>query len=97
MLYSTSPRNKRRSLLLTLFATITGTTHLVKVKTEMTNAAGLTIYQIEIVETMSSIVEVVAIDDSSAILQARDMYRNEDIELSYDDLIDTKFNILDKK
>lgn len=63
----------------------------------MTNAAGLTIYQIEIVETMSSIVEVVAIDDSSAILQAQDMYRNEDIELSYDDLIDTKFNILDKK
>lgn len=63
----------------------------------MTNAAGLTIYQIEIVETMSSIVEVIAIDDSSAILQAQDMYRSEDIVLESDDLIDTKFNILDKK
>lgn len=63
----------------------------------MNNTTGLTTYQVEIVETMSSIVEVVAIDDFSAILQARDMYRNEDIELFYDDLIDTKFNIFDKK
>ncbi|MGP9688600.1 DpnD/PcfM family protein [Psychrobacter sp. AOP22-C1-C5] len=63
----------------------------------MNNTTGLTTYQVEIVETMSCIVEVVAIDDSSAILQARDMYRNEDIELFYDDLIDTKFNIFDKK
>ncbi|MGP5514454.1 DpnD/PcfM family protein [Psychrobacter alimentarius] len=63
----------------------------------MTNELGLTTYQIEIVETMSRIVEVIATDDSSAILQARTMYRNEDVELFYDDLIDTKFNIFDKK
>ncbi|MBO6224176.1 MAG: DpnD/PcfM family protein [Psychrobacter sp.] len=63
----------------------------------MTNEVGLTTYQIEIVETMSRIVEVMATDDSSAILQARTMYRNEDVELFYDDLIDTKFNIFDKK
>lgn len=47
----------------------------------MTNEIGLTTYQIEIVETMSRIVEVIATDDSSAILQARTMYRNEDVEL----------------
>lgn len=58
----------------------------------MTNEIGLTTYQIEIVETMSRIVEVMATDDSSAILQARTMYRKEDVEL-----IDTKFNIFDKK
>lgn len=63
----------------------------------MTNEIGLTTYQIEIVETMSRIVEVMATDDSSAILQARTMYRNEDVELFYDDLIDTKFIIFDKK
>ncbi|MGO2213462.1 DpnD/PcfM family protein [Psychrobacter alimentarius] len=63
----------------------------------MTNEVGLTTYQIEIVETMSHIVEVMATDDSSAILQARTMYRKEDVELFYDDLIDTKFNIFDKK
>ena len=63
----------------------------------MTNEIGLTTYQIEIVETMSRIVEVMATDDSSAILKARTMYRNEDVELFYDDLIDTKFNIFDKK
>ena len=63
----------------------------------MTNEVGLTTYQIEIVETMSRIVEVMATDDSSAILQARTMYRNEDVELFYDDLIDTKFNIFEKK
>ncbi|MGP5119757.1 DpnD/PcfM family protein [Psychrobacter alimentarius] len=63
----------------------------------MTNELGLTTYQIEIVETMSRIVEVIATDDSSAILQARTMYRNEDVELFYDDLIDIKFNIFDKK
>lgn len=63
----------------------------------MTNEVGLTTYQIEIVETMSRIVEVMATDDSSAILQARTMYRNEDVELFYDDLIDTKFIIFDKK
>ena len=46
---------------------------------------------------MSAIIEIVAKDASSAILQARERYSNEDIELNYDDLIDTKFNIFDRK
>lgn len=63
----------------------------------MTNKKKSKIYQIEIVETMSAIIEIVAKDDSSAILQAQERYRDEDIELNYDDLIDTKFNIFDRK
>ena len=63
----------------------------------MTKEIGLFTYEIEIVETMSAIIEIVARDDSSAILQAQEKYRNEDIVLHYDDLIDTKFNIFDKK
>ena len=63
----------------------------------MTNKKESKTYQIEIVETMSAIIEIVAKDDSSAILQAQEKYRNEDIELNYDDLIDTKFNIFDKE
>lgn len=63
----------------------------------MKSETGLGTYQIEIVETMSAIIEVKAEDDSSAILQAQERYRNEDIELNYDDLIDTKFNIFDVK
>ena len=63
----------------------------------MTSSTDLYTYEIEIVETMSAIIEIVAKDDSSAILQAQERYRNEDIELNYDDLIDTKFNIFDKK
>ncbi|MGP4712660.1 MULTISPECIES: DpnD/PcfM family protein [unclassified Psychrobacter] len=63
----------------------------------MTIKKDLYTYEIEIVETMSAIIEVVAEDDSSAILEARERYRNEDIELNYDDLIDTKFNIFGVK
>ena len=63
----------------------------------MTNKKKSKTYQIEIVETMSAIIEIVAKDDSSAILQAQERYRDEDIELNYDDLIDTKFNIFDRK
>lgn len=63
----------------------------------MTQIKDLHTYEIEIVETMSAIIEIVAEDDSSAILQAQEKYRNEDIVLSYDDFIDTKFNIFDKK
>ncbi len=59
----------------------------------MTIKKDLYTYEIEIVETMSAIIEVIAEDDSSAILEARERYRNEEIELNYDDLIDTKFNI----
>ena len=48
----------------------------------MTNKKKSKTYQIEIVETMSAIIEIVAKDDSSAILQAQERYRNEDIELN---------------
>ncbi|MBO1517426.1 DpnD/PcfM family protein [Psychrobacter halodurans] len=63
----------------------------------MKNDTGLKTYQIEIVETMSAIIDIKAEDDSSAIMQAQEKYRNEDVELNYDDLIDTKFNIFDVK
>ena len=63
----------------------------------MTNVVRLFTYEIEIVETLSAIVELVAKDDSSAILLAQERYRNEDIELYYDNLIDTEFSIFDKK
>ena len=63
----------------------------------MKSDTGLKTYQIEIVETMSAIIEIKAEDDSSAIMQAQEKYRNEDVELNYDDLIDTKFNIFDVK
>ncbi|MGX8221030.1 DpnD/PcfM family protein [Psychrobacter celer] len=70
---------------------------LAKVKMIMKNDKGLKNYQIEIVETMSAIIDIKAEDDSSAIMQAQEKYRHEDIELNYDDLIDTKFNIFDVK
>ena len=51
------------------------------------------VFQIDIVETLSSIVRVNAENEQEALLKARDIYRNEDIVLYPDDLIDTKFNI----
>ena len=50
-------------------------------------------FQIEIVETLSNIVEVVAEDKQSALLKAQEMYRNEQVVLYPDNFIDTKFNI----
>ena len=50
-------------------------------------------FQIEIVETLSNIVEMVAEDEQDALMKAQEMYRNEDIVLHPDDFIDTKFNI----
>ena len=50
-------------------------------------------FQIEIVETLSTIVDVVAEDEQSALLKAQEMYRNEQVVLYPDDFIDTKFNI----
>ena len=52
------------------------------------------IFQIEIVETLSSIVRVNAEDEQGALLKAQELYRNEDVVLYPDNLIDTKFNIL---
>jgi len=59
----------------------------------MTNEKELKTYQVEIIETMSRVVEIVAEDDSSAILKANEKYRNEDIVLYPDDMMDTEFNI----
>ncbi len=50
-------------------------------------------FQIEIVETLSTIVDVVAEDEQSALLKAQEMYRNEQVVLYPDDFIDTQFNI----
>ncbi|MDN3452133.1 MULTISPECIES: DpnD/PcfM family protein [unclassified Psychrobacter] len=51
-------------------------------------------FQIEIVETLSNIVEVVAEDKQDASIKAQEMYRNEEVVLYPDDFIDTKFNIV---
>ena len=51
------------------------------------------VFQIEIVETLSSIVRVNAENEQEALLKAQDMYRNEEVILYPDDCIDTKFNI----
>ncbi|MDN3447588.1 DpnD/PcfM family protein [Psychrobacter sp. APC 3281] len=48
-------------------------------------------FQVEIVETLSTIVEVNAEDEQSALLKAQEMYRNEQVVLYPDDFIDTKF------
>ncbi|MBH0063813.1 DpnD/PcfM family protein [Psychrobacter sp. SZ93C1] len=50
-------------------------------------------FQIEIVETLSNIVEVNAEDEQDALMKAQEMYRNEQVVLYHDDFIDTKFNI----
>ncbi|MGP4733208.1 MULTISPECIES: DpnD/PcfM family protein [unclassified Psychrobacter] len=50
-------------------------------------------FQVEIVETLSTIVDVVAEDEQSALLKAQKMYRNEQVVLYPDDFIDTQFNI----
>ena len=50
-------------------------------------------FQIEIIETLSNIVEVVAEDEQDALMKAKEMYRNEQVVLYPDDFIDTKFNV----
>ncbi|WP_298905783.1 DpnD/PcfM family protein [uncultured Psychrobacter sp.] len=51
------------------------------------------VFQIEIVETLSNLVEISAENEQEALLKAQDTYRNEEVVLYPDDLIDTKFNI----
>ena len=51
------------------------------------------VFQIEIAETLSNIVEVNAENEQEALSKVRDMYRNEEVILYADDFIDTKFNI----
>ena len=48
------------------------------------------VFQIEIVETLSNIVEVLAEKEQEALLKAQELYRNEDIALYPDDLIYTR-------
>ncbi|MDX2374881.1 DpnD/PcfM family protein [Psychrobacter sp. PP-21] len=50
-------------------------------------------FQIEIVETSSNIVEIVAEDKQSALLKAQEMYSSEQVVLYPDDFVDTQFNI----
>lgn len=52
------------------------------------------VFQIEIVETLSNIIEISAENVQEALLKAQDMYRNENIILYPDDCVDSKFNIL---
>lgn len=52
------------------------------------------VFQIEIVETLSNLVKISAEDEQGALLKAQELYRNEDVVLYPDNLIDTKFNIL---
>ena len=51
------------------------------------------IFQIEIVETLSNLVKISAENEQEALLKAQELYRNEDVVLYPDNLIDTKFNI----
>ena len=59
----------------------------------MIKTGGSNTYQIEVIETMSALIEVVAEDGETAILKAREMYRSEDIILEPDDMLDTEFII----
>ena len=51
------------------------------------------VFQIEIVEVLSNLVEISAENEQEALLKAQELYRNEEVVLYPDDLIDTKFNI----
>ena len=51
------------------------------------------IFQIEIVETLSNIIDISAENEQEALLKAQELYRNEEVVLYPDNLIDTKFNI----
>ena len=50
-------------------------------------------FQIEVVEMLSNIIEISAENEQEALLKAQDTYRNEEVALYPDNLIDTKFNI----
>ena len=52
------------------------------------------VFQIEIVEMLSNLVEISAENEQEALLKAQDMYKKEEVILYADNLIDTKFNIL---
>lgn len=51
------------------------------------------VFQIEIVEMLSNLVEISAENEQEALLKAQELYRNEEVVLYPDNLIATKFNI----
>lgn len=51
-------------------------------------------FHIEIVETLSQVIEIVAEDEQSALLKAQQLYRSEEVVLDSEDYMDTKYNIL---
>lgn len=59
------------------------------------NVKGARTFHIEIVETLSQIVEIVAEDEQSALLKAQELYRNEEVILDSEDYMDTKYNIFE--
>ena len=58
------------------------------------NIKSMKTFHIEIVETLSQIVKIVAEDEQTALVKAQESYRNEELVLDSDDYIDTKFNII---
>jgi len=46
------------------------------------------VFQIEIVETLSNIIEISAENEQEALLKAQDMYKKEEVILYADDCID---------
>lgn len=48
-------------------------------------------YYISVTETLNKIVEVHAEDSSEALQKAEDAYYNGEIELDYNDMVDTEF------
>ncbi|WP_201554302.1 DpnD/PcfM family protein [Psychrobacter sp. 72-O-c] len=52
-------------------------------------------FHIEIVETLSQIVKIVAEDEQSALLKAQQLYRSEEVVLDSEDYMDTKYNIFE--
>ncbi|SNT71264.1 DpnD/PcfM family protein [Psychrobacter sp. LV10R520-6] len=52
-------------------------------------------FHIEIVETLSQVIEIVAEDEQSALLKAQQLYRSEEVVLDSEDYMDTKYNIFE--
>ena len=52
-------------------------------------------FKVEITETLQRTVEIKAESEQSAIEKVKDMYRNEDIVLGYEDFIENDFQIVD--
>ena len=51
-------------------------------------------YEVEVQEVLSRVVEVEAKNESEAIEKVKEMYKDEDIVLDYEDFFDYEINIL---